>query len=152
MTTLKTAIIETTVTITAMSCPVCGVHYGLDEGFRIRALNNGHSWYCTNGHTLSYNETEADRLRKEKAEIEARWERDKRWAREAQDELLDSLNNTKRELTATKGQLTKTRNRVAAGVCPDCNRHFVNVERHMATKHGGPGESLGRIAGEGVPA
>lgn len=36
---------------------------------------------------------------------------------------------------ATKGQLTKVRKRASAGICPCCNRSFVQLARHMATKH-----------------
>ena len=47
----------------------------------------------------------------------------------------DQLESEKRSHVATKGQLTKARKRIGKGVCPCCNRHFTNVERHMATQH-----------------
>ena len=48
MPTLKQGAITTTVVITAMRCPTCGVHYGLDEDFRQRALEDSNrGWYCT---------------------------------------------------------------------------------------------------------
>jgi hypothetical protein len=49
--------------------------------------------------------------------------------------LVARLDQEKASHAATKGQLTKTRNRAAKGVCPCCNRSFVNVARHVATKH-----------------
>lgn len=36
---------------------------------------------------------------------------------------------------AQKGQNTRLKNRIAAGVCPCCNRSFQNVARHMAGQH-----------------
>lgn len=35
----------------------------------------------------------------------------------------------------TKGVVTRTRNRIANGVCPCCDRSFTNLQRHMASKH-----------------
>jgi len=37
--------------------------------------------------------------------------------------------------SATKGQLTKARKRADRGVCQHCHRSFVDVARHVATKH-----------------
>jgi len=41
----------------------------------------------------------------------------------------------KRKLTAHKGHTTRLKNRIAAGVCPCCRRNFVNLARHMSSKH-----------------
>jgi chemotaxis response regulator CheB len=40
-----------------------------------------------------------------------------------------------REHSATRAQLTKTKKRVANGVCPCCNRTFKQLARHMKAKH-----------------
>ena len=40
-----------------------------------------------------------------------------------------------RQAAAKRGQVTKLKKRAAAGVCPCCNRTFVELQRHMATKH-----------------
>lgn len=48
---------------------------------------------------------------------------------------LAALETERRSHSATKGQMTKLKKRVGKGVCPCCNRHFTNVERHMATRH-----------------
>jgi hypothetical protein len=47
----------------------------------------------------------------------------------------DLLQAEERSHVSTKGQLTKARNRAKAGLCPCCNRHFTNVERHVKSKH-----------------
>lgn len=38
-------------------------------------------------------------------------------------------------LRATKGVVTRTKRRIAHGVCPCCKRTFANVARHMAGQH-----------------
>lgn len=40
-----------------------------------------------------------------------------------------------RSASAYKGQATRLRNRIKAGVCPRCNRTFQNLQRHMAGQH-----------------
>ena len=55
--------------MTNMECPVCGVPYTLTEELHSSHTKNGTSWYCPNGHSLSFNETELDRIKKELAEI-----------------------------------------------------------------------------------
>ena len=42
---------------------------------------------------------------------------------------------TERQLSATRGVVTRIKNRVGHGVCPCCNRSFGNVARHMADQH-----------------
>lgn len=36
---------------------------------------------------------------------------------------------------ATKGVLTRTKNRVAKGACPCCNRYFRDVHSHITSQH-----------------
>jgi len=47
---------------------------------------------------------------------------------------------TKRQKAAAKGQLTKTKRRVANGVCPCCNRTFADLSAHMHGQHPEYGE------------
>lgn len=110
----------------------CGVSFAVEDGFDDRRRNDHATFYCPNGHTLSYSgKTEAekeraraDRLQKqvEQREADIRFEQRR-------------LDNERRAHAATKGKLTKTKNRVAKGVCPCCNRSFANVGRHMAGQH-----------------
>jgi hypothetical protein len=41
----------------------------------------------------------------------------------------------RRQLSASRGQVTKIKNRVGNGVCPCCDRSFTNLRRHMSTQH-----------------
>ncbi|MBV6448554.1 hypothetical protein [Nitrosomonas sp.] len=45
--------------------------------------------------------------------------------------LVDQRDAAERSARAYKGQATKIKRRVGRGVCPCCNRHFENLERHM---------------------
>lgn len=116
-----------TVTETYMTenCIYCGVAFAVTDQFQRERRRDHRSFYCPNGHGQHYNaENEEQRL---KRELDA-----------ARDALAASRTREAEEAkrhAATKGQLTKVRNRIEKGICPDCNRHFVNVERHMKTKH-----------------
>lgn len=88
--------------------------------------------YCPLGHSWVFSgKGEADRLREENARLERVAAARQESVRVARDER----DRAERRRAAAKGQLTKTRNRIANGVCPCCNRSFVNVERHMTTQH-----------------
>jgi hypothetical protein len=84
----------------------------------------GGSWFCINGHSLSYGETESKRLRRqlEQEQAETRLQRENFFAEQRRHE------NTKK---AAK----QAGKRSAAGVCPCCQRTFQQLSRHMQTKH-----------------
>ncbi|MFC6487312.1 hypothetical protein [Nitratireductor sp. GCM10026969] len=93
------------------------------------------SFYCPYGHPQHFpeGETEEVRLRRERDRLkqqlaqkddEIGWQRNQREA-------------AQRSASARKGQITRLKNRAAAGVCPCCNRSFENLRRHMASKHPG---------------
>ena len=127
---MRSVLVE--IKLTVMTCPVCGIVYGLNESFRSELSehhgghNNKGGWYCPMGHTLYYpDQTPEEQLRAKALRLESQleFERNRRYNAEA---------TAKRERTRRKNVET----RVKHGVCPDCNRHFVNVERHMKMKHG----------------
>jgi hypothetical protein len=49
--------------------------------------------------------------------------------------LIADRDQIQASLTAQKGATTRARKRAAAAVCPCCNRPFVQLRRHMASKH-----------------
>lgn len=104
----------------------CGINLAIPSNlYRVRHEEGG-DVFCPLGHRFTWGEGEADKLRKrlERAEARATHAEDQRRAEE-------------RAHSATKGQLTKARNRAAAAVCPveGCKRQFVNMARHLQTKH-----------------
>lgn len=91
------------------------------------------SFWCPYGHEQHFREgeTEEQKLRRERDRLaQSVAERDdeirrQRGLREA----------TERQLSATRGVVTRIKNRVGHGVCPCCTRTFNDLSRHMATKH-----------------
>ncbi|CPT96795.1 hypothetical protein PP633_06125 [Mycobacteroides abscessus] len=114
-------------TYTVVHCGTegCGVPFALNDEFIRQRRNDHKTFYCPNGHRRYYpqeNETE-----KAKAAV-------RRLERQLANRDED-LRAAKVAHAVTKGKLTKTRNRIAKGVCPCCNRSFANLQRHMAGQH-----------------
>lgn len=116
--------------LTVLACPECGVLYAIPEAMRAYAEHRGrfeHMWSCPNGHELGYGEDVADKLKRET---------------ERASRLRAQLDQTEASLRAQRGAATRARNqrdkdrkRIAAGVCPCCNRTFQNLGRHMSKQH-----------------
>lgn len=115
----------------AWVCPSCGVLYGLPKAFADRLRENGGHYFCPNGHRLSWKVTEADKLRAALKDAE----RDREWYKDAEKREREGRQAAERSASAYKGQTTRLRKRAINGVCAFCNRHFANVERHVASKH-----------------
>ncbi len=132
ITILKGGVTYSTV-MEATDCCVCGVPFAMPESLMKQRRYDGERFYCPNGHSLVYKDSDQSRLerRAKRAEEEARALRD------SYNEVRMDLAQEKRSKAAIKGQLTKTKKRVGNGVCPCCNRHFVNLERHMKGQHPG---------------
>lgn len=89
--------------------------------------------FCAHGHKGYFHEgeTEAQKLRRERDLLAQRIaERDDEIAR--QREIREGV---ERRLSATRGVVTRIKNRIGHGVCPCCNRTFEDLSRHMASKH-----------------
>lgn len=130
-TTLRTMY---TVELAAMTCPVkgCGVTYGLNEPTRLARQQDHGNWYCTNGHVLRYpSKSDAEIARDERDAARSLAHREAVRRRETE----SRLQRAERRRAAAVGQTTKLKNRIGNGVCPCCNRTFVDLARHMAGQH-----------------
>jgi len=114
-----------TMTIYTANCPTCGILYGIPEDYRERRQLDGQTWYCPSGHSIVYRKPELQALREQ--QVALRSELDIAYA--AQRRITEDLSLKTKEVK-------RLRQRAKAGVCAECHRHFVNVERHMASKHG----------------
>lgn len=114
-------------------CYKCHIIFAMPEDFQRRCREAGQAmeFFCPLGHGQVYSKSETQRLREELA----RTERQRDWSQTNARMYRDQLGASERSKAAIKGQLTKTRKRIANGVCPCCKRHFVNVERHMQGQH-----------------
>lgn len=91
------------------------------------------SFFCAYGHSAHFpkGETDEQKLRRERDRLTQR-------LAEKDDEIKcqrELREGAERRLTATRGVVTRIKNRVGHGVCPCCSRTFGNLARHMATKH-----------------
>lgn len=118
-------------------CPTCGVLFGAPSRMLQERRRSGSAFYCPSGHSMSYTETTEQRLRKQLDAKQAELERTVTRLGAARDQAEAA----ERSNRALRGVVTKTRKRIGNGVCPCCNRHFADVERHMATKHADYAES-----------
>lgn len=112
----------------SLSCGQCGIVFHVPVAwYEARAVQkeNGGAFYCPNGHTRIFRKTDVDQLRAQLADANRRveWERGR-------------AANAEKRIATAKAETTRLRNRIAAGVCPDCHRSFQNLKRHVATKHG----------------
>lgn len=98
----------------------CGIALAIPSNLHRIAHESKHDVYCPLGHVFTFGDTFEERLKRERQRHEA---------------TRDLLAAEERSHSATRGHLTRTKRRVAAGVCPCCHRHFANVQRHMVTKH-----------------
>lgn len=124
--------IEYTVELDTLTCAGCGTPFAVASDLLKKFRRTHETFYCPLGHNNYFPQaSEEEKLKKQLqlAEDEARrlrarvsFEHDQREAAE-------------RSLRATKGVLTRTKRRVANGVCPCCNRSFANLQRHMAGQH-----------------
>lgn len=118
-------------TLLGVECYKCHVLFGMTEDFNRRAHETGTTFYCTNGHGQSYCETENARLKKQveaaKAEVESWKARNEQKAR--------ALVSRDHVIRAERGAKTKLKKRIAAGLCPCCNRTFQNLAGHMKGQH-----------------
>lgn len=121
------------VTLQATRC-WCGVAFAVESNFLKQTRDRSGEIYCPLGHRGTYSgQHENERLRTQLANAEA----EKVRLRERVLEEEHRRQKAERSTRAMRGQVTKAKKRVAAGVCPvaNCRRHFTNLERHMGTKH-----------------
>lgn len=114
-----------------MDCGECGVIFAVPTSFNDRRRRDGRTFYCPNGHLRVYRTTDLDREREKRklAEDRLTWERQRRDQAEAEARHQAAV------ARGHKGAHQRTKNRVAKGVCPCCQRSFVNLARHMAGQH-----------------
>lgn len=120
-----------TLFLAELNCADCFQHFAVDQELLNRLQQTGKTFYCPLGHGNVYRDNELARLKKENQRLKT----DLTWQERIAKNAREDAENAKRQKAAIKGQLTKTRRRIANGVCPCCNRMFVNVTRHMVSKH-----------------
>lgn len=116
--------ISTKVTLVTEECCACGILFAMPQDVNERLRTKGGTFYCPNGHSQVYTEPDIKVLKRKLRAAESR-----------ATNLEYSLNGALDELSAKKKELHSVKRRVHSGTCIHCRRHFVNLERHMKTKH-----------------
>lgn len=117
------------------TCGQCGVVYTVPEVRHDQMRAEGGYASCPNGHQWGWSpeQCERERLRRERDLLKQR-------VAQRDDEIaqLERLRIAAEATIATERRShTKTMRRIQGGACPCCNRFFVNVARHMESKHKG---------------
>jgi hypothetical protein len=113
--------------LTICSC-WCGIRMAVpDDLYKHAQRGNGRNIYCPLGHSFIFSDNDEKRLAQAQQEAKRA-----RLREEATRELLEHETNSHR---ATRGHVTRLKKRVAAGVCPCCNRSFKDLARHMQGQH-----------------
>jgi hypothetical protein len=113
------------VTMETIACYCCGVRFAISADHRRSLVKSSEWFYCPNGHKQHYSEDNSETKRRQQAEQLLKERQEELWRQQAR-----SL-----ELEQELKKVTKKLKRVSKGVCPCCNRTFVDLQRHMATKH-----------------
>lgn len=112
-------------------CYKCSIPFAVPAKTRRRWIDNGNSFYCPNGHSQCYTESNVQKLEK-KLELE---KKRKEWAERDAENQRKRADTAERRRRAQKGVNTKLKKRAQAGVCPCCNRTFKQLAAHMKNKH-----------------
>jgi predicted RNA-binding Zn-ribbon protein involved in translation (DUF1610 family) len=122
---------EETIVLETLTCSSCGITFALPARFIQERREHGTSFFCPNGHERVFRDPEVKVLQKKLEQAQRQTEQYKGWYKAEQNDH----EHTRKRLSATKGVLTKTKKRVAAGVCPVCRRSFADLHRHMHGQH-----------------
>jgi hypothetical protein len=120
------------VRLATIECANCHMVFGIPTSFERDRRDDHASFYCPAGHSQWF----PHKSDKEKLAAQLERERQRLDAERTRSEYLRrEVDRQKRKTAAQKGQLTKTKNRIKNGICPCCNRTFVDLGRHMSTQH-----------------
>lgn len=110
----------------------CGCVFAVTEQMKAILHSDPNRWfYCPNGHRQHFTESTEDRLRRE-----VREERQRRETAERDRDACDRMyRSAERGKAIIQGKHRKLKERVAAGLCPCCNRPFANMLAHIHNEH-----------------
>jgi hypothetical protein len=130
---MTTTAITRLVVLERTFCVNCDITFAVPADWLNQRRRDGRTFYCPNGHNLSYTESDADRLRKRVAHLEVQ----KTHLADQRDAERRARQAAEKSAAAQRGENTKLRKRAANGVCPCCHRSFTQLRRHMTAKHPG---------------
>ena len=127
-----TTLIQLETILELVTCVRCGVAFAAPADLLSRRRENHELFYCPNGHSLSFpQQSDAEKAQAEATKYKKLWQQEQAYAAG----VTSERNAAQRSLKATKAAHTRTKNRIANGVCPCCNRTFANLGEHMHMQH-----------------
>lgn len=149
---MSSAALKFDIRFSVLDCASCKMMFALPDDVISRYLGNGQRFYCPEGHSNVYRDNREAILEREAAKLRKDLEDEQRrrvFAQENAAAERAAREQTERRLSATKGAKTRIVNRIKNGVCPCCNRTFIDLQRHMKTKHPGfTADSSGTTSGD----
>jgi hypothetical protein len=116
----------------AETCYKCGLVFAMPHALVLQLKRSHAVFYCPAGHGQCYaTESSEEKLDKEVKKYRELLRREREYAAS----VVSERNAAQRSLSATKGVLTRTKKRIANGVCPCCHRTFAELQKHMASQH-----------------
>lgn len=116
--------LELGLSFTMIDCASCDILFAITQEFETRRRTDGKGFYCPNGHPNVYGDSEV-KLLKKAVEDECR----------RKENALAEANRLRIAAGKARAQTQRLKKRVSNGVCPCCNRSFVNMQLHMKTQH-----------------
>lgn len=123
--------INQTVKFATTDCCVCGIVFAVQGRFLDERRSDKQAFYCPNGHSMTFTKSTAQILQQQIDKLKGEKDESER-ARYA---LHDQLQQKQQEVRKLQTNIAKRNKRIAAGVCPCCNKSFKQLAAHMKTKH-----------------
>lgn len=119
---------EITTEFVVEECCNCGALFAMTKSFKQQRQHDKDWFYCPAGHAQHYMGKSESTLRKE-AEARAA-------AAEAQARAAEAARaRAERDAQVATAEATRLRKRGERGVCPHCKRSFVQLAKHVESKH-----------------
>jgi hypothetical protein len=119
-----------------LSCGECGIEFAVPSAWldvRKRGTEKSRGFTCPNGHTRIFRETEVERLKRELAAKDKELEQERALTKAA----ASRAHGAEVQAGRARAQAKRLKQRAAGALCPvpGCCRSFVQLRRHLATKH-----------------
>lgn len=118
-----------------ISCGECNILHAIPKNLHRQAKEYGRSWYCPNGHNISYTTTDLGKAQKQLKDLKEKYERDRRYWQAENGDLESDLYYAKMDMRTAKSRYTITINKIHAGKCPHCNKQQEDLIQHINEEH-----------------
>lgn len=115
-----------------ISCNQCGMEFSAPSSWVGDRRRKHDTFYCPNGHSLHFPGKSAEEALREELAREKRFHE---FTKNDRDAARRSAETNEARRRGEKAAKTRLKKRIAAGVCPCCNRTFQDLQAHMAGKH-----------------